>query len=416
MAQPPPRRGHPVRGLVQLTTQATLGLADLVEALHARVLSGPLDAGATAPDRTGGLTGLVYRSIRGVTHAVGAGADQLLATLEPALARLGGLPQGDALRAALNGVLGDVLERTHNPLALPMTLRQGGRDLVLEKDSLAQALPAPDRPPLILIHGLCMNDLQWQRSRTDAPGGSHDHGAALARDLGFTPLYLRYNTGLHISRNGQMLATLLESLLTQWPGETPPLTLLTHSMGGLVARSALHYGDRAGHRWPASVSDLICLGSPHLGAPLERMGHVFETILAQTPYAAPFARLAKLRSEGITDLRHGSVLAEDWEGRDRHGRQPATARHLPLPQSLRCYAVAGSIGQQRDDLKGRVLGDGLVPLRSALGQHRDPRRTLAFPADRQWIAHGVHHMDLLGDAEVYAQLLCWLKAVRSVQS
>ncbi|HLO96774.1 MAG TPA: alpha/beta hydrolase, partial [Burkholderiaceae bacterium] len=262
---------------MKLTTSATLGLADLVEAVHARVLSGPLDAGAGAPDRTGGLTGVVYRSVRGVTRAVGAGTDQLLAALEPALARMGSLPQGDALRSALNGVLGDALERTHNPLAIPMTLRHGGRELVPEGTALAEALTTPDRPLLILIHGLCMNDLQWRRSRPGDPGSEHDHGEALARDLGLTPLYLRYNTGLHIARNGQALASLLETLVTQWPGTLPQLTLLTHSMGGLVARSALHYGAQAGHRWTRQVSDLVFLGTPHLGAPLERLGHWFET-------------------------------------------------------------------------------------------------------------------------------------------
>ncbi|HLO94699.1 MAG TPA: alpha/beta hydrolase, partial [Burkholderiaceae bacterium] len=125
-------------------------------------------------------------------------------------------------------------------------------------------------------------------------------------------------------------------------------------------------------------------------------------------YAAPFARLGKLRSAGITDLRYGSVLAEDWQGRQGGSRPHVAARHLPLPEAVRCYAVAGSLGEQRDDLRDRLLGDGLVPLRSALGQHRDPRRTLAFPADRQWIGYGLHHMDLLGNADVYAQLLRWL--------
>lgn len=406
------RKTQPVRGLVKLTAQATLGLADLVEAVHARVLQGPLAAGADANNRTGGLTGLVYRSIRGVTRLAGAGADELLGLLEPALQAGGAFPQGDALVSALNGVLGDHLERTHNPLALPMSLRAGGRELVRHNaeraadlaPDLAAALPAAGGAPLVMIHGLCMNDRQWRSAAT-----GHDHGAALARDLGFTPLYLRYNTGLHIARNGEALATLLEALVTHWPGPPRPLTLLGHSMGGLVARSALHHGVAAGHRWPGQVGDLLFLGTPHHGAPLERLGHWFERLLGQTPYAAPFARLGRLRSEGITDLRHGSLVAQDWQGRDRFAPTPAVPQHLPLPASVRCYAVAGSLGSEPDELKNRLLGDGLVPLDSALGRHRDPQRTLAFAPERQWIAQGVGHLALLEDAAVYAQLLQWLR-------
>ncbi len=400
----PSGKRQPVRGLVKLTAQATLGLADLVEAVHARVLQGPLAAGPEAGNRTGGLTGLVYRSIRGVTRLAGAGADELLGLLEPALGAGGAFPQGDALVSALNGVLGDHLERTHNPLALPMRLRAGGHDLALNPADLAAALPDAGGAPLVLIHGLCMNDQQWRSATT-----GHDHGAALARDLGFTPLYLRYNTGLHIARNGEALATLLETLVTQWPVPLKRLTLLGHSMGGLVARSALHQGMAAGHRWPGQVSDLLFLGTPHQGAPLERLGHAFERLLGQTPYAAPFARLGRLRSEGITDLRHGSVAAQDWQGRDRFAHAPAVPQHVPLPASVRCYAVAGSLGAEREGLKNRVLGDGLVPLDSALGRHRDPQRALVFAPERQWVAQGVGHLALLEDAGVYAQLLQWLR-------
>lgn len=402
MADEAPRSRHPVRGLVKLTTTATLGLADLVEAVHARVLSGPTRAGPDGPGRTRGLTGLVYRSIRGVTRLVGARADDLLSWLEPALTPGEGLPQGDALLAALNGVLGDHLERTHNGLATPMQVRHGGAALVLEKAALASALPEAGDRLLVMLHGLCMNDLQWLRA-------GHDHGTALAQDLGFTPLYLRYNTGLHIARNGQGLAALLESLVAQWPREVKSLTLLGHSMGGLVARSALHYAAAAGHQWPALVGDLVFLGTPHHGAPLERLGHWFELLLGQTPYASPFAKLGQMRSEGITDLRHASLLEEDWQGRDRFSHAPAVTRHLPLPAQLRCYTVAGSIGQRRGDLKDRVLGDGLVPLDSALGLHKDPQRRLDFPPERQWIGYGINHLDLLADASVYQQLLLWLR-------
>ena len=136
-----------------------------------------------------------------------------------------------------------------------------------------------------------------------------------ARDLGFTPVYLHYNSGLHVSTNGRALAQQLERLVAQWPRPLERLVLLGHSMGGLLARSALYYGTQAGHRWPARLDDLVFLGTPHHGAPLERAGHWVDLVLGATPYAAPFARLGQVRSAGITDLRHGNLMDGDWVDR-----------------------------------------------------------------------------------------------------
>ena len=179
-------------------------------------------------------------------------------------------------------------------------------------------------------------------------------------------------------------------------------------MGGLLARSALHYGAQVGQRWPAQLTDLVFLGTPHHGAPLERAGHWVDIVLGATPYAAPFARLGKVRSAGITDLRHGNLLDEDWVGRDRFARGADRRQPVPLPDGVRCFVAAASTGQRNGDFKDRLLGDGLVPLDSALGRHPDPLRTLAFDEDRQWVGYGMNHLDLLNSAELSAQLRRWL--------
>ena len=391
-----------LRGASRLAIDATAGLTGLVEAIHANIartptkLGGPIVGGAV-----NGITGLVYQSIRGVTRAVGGSLELALRAVPSALGEMESTPARERMMAVLNGVLGDYLAATENPLAITMRMRREGKPLALSREGLAAALPNAGAKLLVLVHGLCMNDLQWTRD-------GHDHGAALAKDLGYTPVYLHYNTGLHISSNGRAFADMLEALVAAWPVPLEELVILAHSMGGLVTRSALDVATGAGQAWPQVLRKIVFLGTPHHGAPLERGGHWIATVLGKTPYIAPLERLGRIRSAGITDLRHGSVHDEDWHGRDRfaHGKDPR--RPLPLPRGVRCYAIAGTVGSTETPLRDQVLGDGLVPVPSALGQHRDARFTLAFPKSHQWIAADTSHFDLLGRADVYGRIRKWL--------
>jgi hypothetical protein len=178
-------------------------------------------------------------------------------------------------------------------------------------------------------------------------------------------------------------------------------------MGGLGARSALLLAQAAGQLWPQQLDDLVFLGTPHFGAPLERAGHWLDRILGAAPYAAPLARLGKVRSAGITDLRHGHVRPASAGTGAAPGGIPQDAP-APLPEHVRCYAIAGSLGPDSQGVRARIAGDGLVPVASALGQHKDPAHALRFPPDGVRLAEGVNHMALLSDAAVYAQLIFWL--------
>ena len=394
-----------LRGAARLAADATTGLTDLVEAVHARIASVP-GLPAPADERTRGITGLVYKTIRGVTRAVGGSVDTLLAVLAPMLssrAEPAALPspEREAILAALNGVLGDHLARTANPLAIRLALRHAGRALTLQRAALESALPDAGGKVLVLIHGLCMNDLQWQRSN------GHDHGAALAESLGFTPLYLHYDSGLHVSTNGRALAIQLEQLLGQWPRPVDRFAIVAHSMGGLLARSALHYGRAAGHHWCDRLDDLACVGTPHHGAPLERAGQGLHMLLGATPYAGAFGRLASMRSAGITDLRHGNVVDEDWTAGDRFASATDRRQVVPLPAGPRCFAIAGTLARE-GDLKDKLLGDCLVPVASALGKHRLAKRTLKFLPAHQRVFEQTSHMQLLSSRAVFEQLRDWL--------
>jgi pimeloyl-ACP methyl ester carboxylesterase len=403
MSKRVPIRLDDLRGVGKLAIDAALGMTDLVENLHHNIaqVRAPLASASQAPTR--GVSGLVYRSIRGVTRLVGGGIDlalnQLTALLGPSSASS---PEREAVLAALNGLLGDHLAATNNPLAIRMQFRCAGKPLPNEAEGLRVTIPRASRKIIVLLHGLCMNDQQWRRK-------DHDHGAALAADVDCTSIYLRYNSGLHVSSNGRELALMLESLMQNWPVPVEELVLLGHSMGGLVARSAFHYAAAAGLGWSRHLRAMIFLGAPHHGAPLERGGNWIDILLGASPYTSAFARLGKIRSAGITDLRHGSVRDEDWAGRDRFARGPRPCTYLALPRGARCYAIAASRSGQAPVRGGRISGDGLVPVASALGQHEDAQRRLRFPKNRTWIGYGMNHMDLLDRSEVYATLLKWLK-------
>jgi len=382
-----------LRGGVRLAVDGVSGVTGIVESMHSRIARGAPPLGTVADAPTRGITGLVYRSIRGTTALVGKGLDAALAAaqaLAPQPAAEDSPEESfarEAAIAALNGVLGDHLERTGNPLATAMEFRRRG---------VNASSPTPHM--LLLIHGLCMNDLQWMR-------GGHDHGQALGEALGLTPVYLRYNTGRHICTNGRDLAAQLEALVQGGPA--PPvetLTIIGHSMGGLVARSAVHQAAQAGMHWPSRLRKLVFLGTPHHGAPLERGGNWLHAGLGISPYAAPFTRLSGLRSEGITDLRHGNLLESDWAN-DRFSHRDRRAV-VPLPAGVGCYAVAGTLAEAQG--RREWLGDGLVPLDSALGRHARPTRELHIPPSQQYVAHGVNHLDLLSDAAVYGHLRRWL--------
>ena len=367
---PDPKRAPVVvRGVSQLAFDGVEQLTRIVEAMHANIAAAPAPLGRGADGRARGLPGFVYDSIRFVSGGVRAALDGALGWVPALAATPNERERSEQWQSVLNGVLGDHLAASENPLAIPMRLRREGE----ERERI-----------ILLIHGLCMSDRQWTRS-------GHDHGEVLARELGATAVYAHYNTGRHVSENGRALAEQVEALLAAWPAREAELMIVAHSLGGLVARSACHFAAEANHAWLRRLTRIAFLGTPHHGAPLERGGHWVDQILGVSPYSAPLARLGMLRSAGITDLRHGSVRDEDWRDHDRFAGRGDVRVPTPLPEGVACYALAGG-------------ADGLVPIASALGRHEEASRTLAFPEAHCWVGDGMSHFDLLDSAAVYVRL------------
>lgn len=400
-------RPSDVRGAAQLAVKATSSITGVVEGVHQSVLSTlGLGAGGT-PGKTSGLTGLVYKSIQGVTGLVGVGLDKALEKLVPVLDAQIDSPaasvERDITLSVLNGVMGDRLVDDGNPLAIAMQLSTQGE--ILNWDAMP-VLPEVSSSIMLFVHGLCMTDAQWLEGSED--GASLDLSVAVAGKLGYTPVFVRYNTGLHVSLNGRELSKQLDQLLKNWPVPVTNISIVAHSMGGLVSRSAVHVAPQHNATWPQHLKSMVFLGTPHHGAPLERAGNWLDVMLGSTAYTAPYAKLVQLRSAGITDLRYGHVADADWVGKDRFRKSPDTRVSVPLPEGVACYTVAATTTASRGALADSLIGDGLVPLNSALGYHRDLRHRLVFAKESQWIAYETGHIALMKSPAVAAQLLRWL--------
>jgi len=395
-----------LQGAGKLAVDAVHGVTDIAEALHSTIhrLGGLLGKEKT-PHRTRGITGLVYNNIRTVTDLVGKGIDLPLRQLAQILEESSSSPQREAVVAAINGVLGDHLYSMQNPLAIAMQLRYQGA--TIDSARLQKLLKNSSGRLTLMIHGLCMNDLQWTCRQ-------HNHGEGLSRELDVVPLYLHYNTGLHISENGRGLAELLENTLGNLLNGATSATItefnvVAHSMGGLVVRSACFYATQAQHRWLERLGKIVFLGTPHHGAVLERGGNWIDTLLGVTPYSAPFARIAKIRSSGVTDLRHGNIIDDHWQYTDRFSKTRDQRAPVPLPRDVACYAIGATKTTTDSKLGERIIGDGLVPLHSALGHHKQPALKLNFPQEHQWVGRGIHHFELLSDQTIYRQIRYWLE-------
>jgi len=317
----------------------------------------------------------------------------------------------DALIGAVNGVFGDFLAREQNPLAIKLAFRHRGRSLQLTPRALADAYPDAGQQLAVFIHGLCCDEQAWNLyGSAHWPGEAtpQAYGPRLRAQHGITPLYLRYNTGRHISESGEDFAQALETLVEHWPVAVSRIALIGHSMGGLVARSASHHALAEPMRWPGLVTQVICLGTPHHGAPLEKIGNVATAVLGALDITRPIATTINARSAGIKDLRHGSLRKEDWHDLDPDALLGDTRLPvLPLPKA-RYHFIGATMGEDENDPRGLLLGDGLVRHHSSAGRHKDPKRHLRIEEGDGHLLCQLHHMQLLNHPDVYAHLERWL--------
>ena len=382
-----------LQGISKLSIDAVKGTTKVVEALHSTISQYTPILG-DPKEKTQGLTGIIYKSINGITHLLGEGINAIFNKTGQMHGNYTGehklSPTREAVAAAMNGVLGDHFEKGENPLAINMSFRIDGQPL--DANQLAEFIENASNNVTIMIHGLCMNDLQWTRD-------GHNHGDLLADELDHTIIYLHYNTGLHVSENGRKLAEKLDAIKLK---KGMKLNIVGHSMGGLLARSACYYAKESNQSWLSIIDKIIFLGTPHHGANLAKGGHWADVLLQISPYSAPFAKITKVRSSGLTDLRHGSIIDEDWQSEDER-------RIVALPENVACYAIATITSEKPTaKLSDKIVGDGLVTINSALGIHQNIQLDLNIAKQNQWTGHEISHMQLLSSKQVYQVIKGWL--------
>jgi len=349
-----------------------------------------------------------YTAAGELTRAVvRAGAHAAGAAQAPDSASIQGSPAGRAVLSALNGAFGDTLARGGNALALPMAFRRRGRDLEIDSASLAGAYPNAKSRLVVFVHGLCETDDAWKLGAVrHVP-----YGHRLEVELGYSPLYLRYNTGRHVSENGRELAGLLEGLIAAWPTRVDEVVLIGHSMGGLVARSACHYG--AGSDCVARVRHVITLGTPHHGTPLEQVTNAATVALARLPETRPFAKALNIRSSGIKDLRYGYLVDECWMDQDVDAYLHNTSREIPFLPTARHYFICATLTREADAAAARIIGDLLV-LRPSAWAHPGRGKRLSFPVEHYFHLGGANHFDLLNHPAIYAQIRRCVQSQRAL--
>ena len=337
---------------------------------------------------------LVHRGIAGSVYAgLGIGLRAASAGLG-ALAERGlgpGLedtPRGRLVNAAVNGIIGDRLARERPRLAVPLAVRRDGRDVPLRTDALESAFPAATGRVALLLHGWSEDESAFDRHR-DRLGTTY---ADTLAELGWTPVLLRANSGLSLRENGVALAALVEDLVGGWPVPVERLAFLGHSMGGLVVRAAGAVATDADEPWTDLLTDVITLGTPHLGAPLADGVGRGSRALGRLPESAAFGRILDQRSVGVLDLVAG--LGDE----------------APALPHVRYHLVSATLSRSPRHPVGWALGDLLVRQPSAYGA--SPGRLFSHPglfpdADRLHLPRA-GHFDLLNHPRVHRALRVWL--------
>lgn len=396
------KKASELQGINHLIVDATIGVTNLMEDIHKQIVHPPLLPSTSIQKLITKIAKITFKNIRWSTLFVGKTLDKTLGYLNPAIGNLKSSDKKEFILSILNGVIGDYLAEKENPLAIEMHFVYQSKKVNLNDKNLETFLPNKTGKIILMVHGSCMNANLWTRK-------NHNHGEILTKETNKTLIYLNYNSGKHVSTNGKEFNELLEKLTENWPVPVEEITFINHSMGGLLTRSALYYGEKAKKNWTNLTKKIVFLGAPHHGSHIERKGNYLDLILESVPYAKPFAKLGKIRSAGVTDLRYGNLVDEDWQNKNRFELKKEQKKHIPLSENIEYYTIAAVTGKEKSYLKNRFFGDGLVSVKSALGTHKNRDKDLSFKKENTFMVYENNHSALLSNPKITEILKNWLQ-------
>lgn len=396
MTKPKHIQTDDITAISSLVTDAILGITSIVEEIQHNIVEPKVLPKTPIQKAITGISKLSFWGVKTISKLVHNNISIALRALPSTFNRIESSQQREITLAIVNGVLGDHLQKANNSLEIKMSIRHKGKQVELHEANLTNTYGS-SKKILLVLHGLCMNDLQWTRKGIN-------HAENIANTHNYVPVYVHYNTGLHISDNGNRLAEILQHLFLAWPTAIDQISVLAHSMGGLVFRSTIQIAEENKLSWRDAIDKIAFLGTPHHGAPLERAGNYVDITLDNSPFIKPLSKIGKIRSAGITDLRYGSISREDWFDKNRFANSSSPRKHVPLPKDVDILAVAASKSPSAGGTKERILGDGLVYVDSALGKHKKSSYDLQIPSENTFIEQNISHFDLLSDVNVGQRL------------
>jgi triacylglycerol lipase len=360
----------------------------------------------------------IYSAVRLVNRGVGVLAQTAVTVLEASHEKKtaeSDLKEGESvdynasdlhpLLPILNGVVGDLLQVRDNELAISMEFIYENRTLSLSKDELSKVFPRHKPLKLcLLLHGLVADEKIWRFPEDP----HHSYGTLLEKEMGYTPVYVRYNSGLHISHNAKAFSKMLEQFVSNLNRPVEEIVLIGHSMGGLVLRAAGWYGAKKDHKWIHKTSKMIYIASPHHGAPMEKIGHLLCRVFKEIPlpYIQLAAQIGELRSAGIKDLRFGYLTDQEWQLQDPGALLRSNKAAIPLLLGVEHYAASGSLTSNPDNPVSLILGDAIVRASSAKGISSSENISIPFCQICEF--PGIGHLKIAHHPKVYEQIKVWL--------
>lgn len=308
----------------------------------------------------------------------------------------------------INGLMGDNMAEKGSNVLVNLSFRYKSRDIEVDDLKKYYNFSEYDGKIILFIHGLMNDESIWQSDFTDT---KKRLGTALEVQDDAVCLYIRYNTGLHISENGRAVNNLLQQFVEKYSNEVRELIIISHSMGGLVTRSAGYYADIQGLKWITLLKKVFLIGVPNEGSYLARVAYLTQYFFRKIDITQndSIAKFFDIRSNGIKDLSFGYLVDEDWQNaEDGKIRNVNVTIVTPLPK-VKYYLIAGAVLDEQG--RGRIFtffGDGLVEKESALSR-LFKNNSLKSGKVEMKLFNGENHLTLLESKKVHEYVLSCLK-------